>query len=282
MTLALKYLDHLLQLDPAHLARNAAYAAHALFRAGHSGWFGDLDLVLFELASVHLPDLDSWSPQTLRDLENRIRDAFIHELESRIINIPRLYLLHNRVEPQEDPSKRPRVVHLTLRHYLTQVSVPAHRRTLTKLILGEHNYRSVTEHAPSHDAKLCRMCGVEIETPHHVLLRCTAHRETVMLREAFLHTAATSFHLRLPVNLTDGYAALWLQKLIFHWQLVPYTAQYVHRIYLWWEGKVLLPSGNGDQGTTVISPSSQPDGQPVLIHDEEEGWEEGSDIEMEQ
>jgi hypothetical protein len=97
------------------------------------------------------------------------------------------------------------------------------------------------------------MCGVEIETPHHVLLR-----------EAFLHTAATSFHLRLPVNLADGYAALWLQKLIFHWQLVPYTAQCVHRVYLWfwWEGKVLLPSGNGDQGTTALSSSSRPYGRP--------------------
>jgi hypothetical protein len=81
LVLALKYLDHLLQLDPAHLARNAAYAAHALFRAGHSGWFGDLDLVLFELAKVHLPDLDSWSPQTLRGLESLIRDAFVHEYE---------------------------------------------------------------------------------------------------------------------------------------------------------------------------------------------------------
>jgi hypothetical protein len=31
---------------------------------------------------------------------------------------------------------------------------------------------------PNSDAKLCRMCDTEIEIPHHVLLRCTAHRET--------------------------------------------------------------------------------------------------------
>jgi hypothetical protein len=132
------------------------------------------------------------------------------------------------------------------------------------------------------DAKLCRMCGVCIESPHHVLLRCTAHRETVMLREAFLHTAASSFHLKLPVNLTDGYTALqWLQKLIFHWQLVPYTAQYVHRVYLWWEGKVWLPSGNGNLGTTASSSSYHPDSEPSLINEDDEGWESGSEIESE-
>jgi hypothetical protein len=77
LSLALKYLDYLLQLDPAHLAREAAFAAHALFRAGHSGWIGDLDLVLFELAKVRLPDLDSWSSQTLRGLESRVRDSVV-------------------------------------------------------------------------------------------------------------------------------------------------------------------------------------------------------------
>jgi hypothetical protein len=88
-----------------------------------------LDLVLFELAKVQLPALDSWSQQAPRDLESLIRGSFVHEL---------------------------------LRHYLTQAPVPAHRRILSKLILGEHNYRSVTEHSLAHHVRLCRMCGVDI------------------------------------------------------------------------------------------------------------------------
>ena len=138
--------------------------------------------------------------------------------------------------PQKDDN--PKVLHLGLRHYLTQVSNPSHRRAITKLIFGEDSYRLHAEHDIPREDRVCRKCQQHIESLQHFLLQCTADLLTCALRHNLLELLQAQFGITAPASLlSDDQATSFLRSIIFHWEAIPRTVQFVYRVHCIWCGK---------------------------------------------
>jgi hypothetical protein len=95
----------------------------------------------------------------------------------------------------------PKKIPLKPRHYLTQVRVTSHRRAITKLLFGEDQYALHAVHHIPREERLCRMCHVAIESPHHVLMQCTAD---ILCTPEYLHQHPC---LTVPANYPKSYGA---------------------------------------------------------------------------
>jgi hypothetical protein len=83
------------------------------------------------------------------------------------------------------------------------------------------------------------MCHVQVESPHRVLMQCPADILTCALRNSFFEQLAAEFQLVIPsaAVLEDGASALiFLRTVIFHWEAISLTAQFVYRVHLHWCG----------------------------------------------
>ncbi|KAF8994758.1 hypothetical protein BDZ89DRAFT_1149930 [Hymenopellis radicata] len=210
---------------PRH-AHLALQVSEDLYNEHCSSWFGDLDRVITSFAtSSHpvraLPLLETMTPNSIDYLIRTIKASQADTLDKKIAGSVSLYLLHGRLEPQEDvPS-----VHITtiLRHPLRRVQIAKHRYALTKLLLDQHALHGVhsdNSHAPL-ALQQCRMCHAHLETPEHMLLQCTADQDTVTIRQEFMDRLATLGRPRFcPSRFTDGAALYWLRSLIFSWDSI--------------------------------------------------------------
>ncbi|KAJ7081357.1 hypothetical protein B0H15DRAFT_786529, partial [Mycena belliarum] len=90
---------------------------------------------------------------------------------------------------------------LKLRQYL-RVSVPAHRKSLTRLYLSSHTlaieilrykerYRQRTPRA----FRFCRFCLLAVESESHALLGCMSNGALISLRKAFLQDVYAVVHV---------------------------------------------------------------------------------------
>lgn len=80
------------------------------------------------------------------------------------------------------------------------------------------------------------MCGDALETPEHALLQCEAYFDTVVGRTLLLG-AAMGAGIALPTcPLSNGDAVWVLRRLVWHWDLVVPTAEFVHDVRKWWDG----------------------------------------------
>jgi hypothetical protein len=105
-------------------------------------------------------------------------------------------LLRNRMEMGQDKSLG--LVSRRLRHYLTAVVVPAHRKAMTSLLLRDHNlsvkrlrYRTQYRKPVPHEFRLCRFCRGAVEDEVHALFDCVAELRLIELRTNFLSSLAT-------------------------------------------------------------------------------------------
>jgi hypothetical protein len=199
LLLALKYLHRTLRTDEDLLAKWAVFQSFDLWCKGHSSWAGDVNNVHMLLARQPLPLPDVWIQDggTLERLKRSIYSQMVGTIERRIADNHRLFLLHDRREPQKDDN--PKVLHLGLRHYLTQVSNPSHRRAITKLIFGEDSYRLHAEHDRiAREDRVCRKCQLHVESPQHVLLQCSADLLTCALRRNLLELLQTQYSILVP------------------------------------------------------------------------------------
>ncbi|KAJ7711130.1 hypothetical protein B0H14DRAFT_3902606 [Mycena olivaceomarginata] len=150
LLLALGRLQYLLELDDRRVVRSALLDSIALFREGKSGWATDLAIGLRRLptAIVVTPD-DLLCSKTIEDIAKRIVGIVDDDLQRDIDRLVKTHLLRNRVERGED--KTSRLVTRRLRHYLVEVAVPAHRKAITGLLLGDHNLSVERLRYPSRD-----------------------------------------------------------------------------------------------------------------------------------
>jgi hypothetical protein len=82
------------------------------------------------------------------------------------------------------------------------------------------------------------MGHVHVESPHHVkLMQCTADILTCALRNSFLDELATRFRLIIPNATVLQDALVFLKTTIYHWEVIPLTAQFVYHIHSHWCGK---------------------------------------------
>jgi hypothetical protein len=174
--------------------------------------------------------------QTLERLRKKIYRQMIEGMEGRILDNHRLFLLHNRCEPQKED--HPKTVRLGLRHYLMQVSNVSHWRAITKLICGEDSYRLHADHDIPREERTCRKCLAHIESPQHVLLQCPADLLTCALRRNLLELLQDCYSIHIPAApFTDDQSTSLLWTIIFHWDAIPWTAQFVYRVHCIWCGK---------------------------------------------
>jgi hypothetical protein len=239
LLLALGYLDYLLGAEDSLLAKRAVFESYELWtRIRAPCWIGDLNQrVIRYTERSRLPLPHEWDRHTLSELKSEIKRKMIRGMEGRISSNPLLYLIHNRKEPMKE--EFPKKVALKLRHYLTQVRVTSHRRAITKLLFGEDQYALHAVHHIPREERLCRMCHVAIESPHHVLMQCTADILTCALRDTFFGILSSWFQLVVPsppVLRDEASALVFLKTVIFHWEAIPWTAQFVFRVHSHWCG----------------------------------------------
>ncbi|KAJ7290928.1 hypothetical protein C8J57DRAFT_1491456 [Mycena rebaudengoi] len=121
----------------------------------------------------------------------RITDIADADLQFDIDNLVKTHLLRNRLEPGEGNSSN--LVTRRLRHYLTMVVVPTHRKALTGLYLGDHSlsverlrYSARYKAKVPREYRLCRFCRRAVEDEVHALFDCTSQARLVDLRTRFL------------------------------------------------------------------------------------------------
>ncbi|KAJ7864656.1 hypothetical protein B0H13DRAFT_2353537 [Mycena leptocephala] len=113
------------------------------------------------------------------------------DLQRDIDRLVKTHLLRNRVESGKDKSLGQ--VSRRLRHYLTDVAVPAHRKAMTGLLLGDHNlsverlrYGARYRMPVPREFRLCRFCRGSVEDEVHALFECAAEPRLIEFRADFL------------------------------------------------------------------------------------------------
>ncbi|KAJ7837620.1 hypothetical protein B0H13DRAFT_1553412, partial [Mycena leptocephala] len=134
--IALGYLSYLISLRPNHLATAAYLDSLLLAQAGHPCWFSDLCFVLRSLpVPVQFPPR-RLTDDTIAGIRKDLETACGKWLGDTVAGMSsRLPLIQGRLERNE----RDQLVAnpLKLRQYL-HIPVPAHRKSLTRLLLSSH------------------------------------------------------------------------------------------------------------------------------------------------
>ncbi|KAJ7483525.1 hypothetical protein FB451DRAFT_1029037, partial [Mycena latifolia] len=127
---------------------------------------------------------------TIDAIISKVAEVVDADLQFDIDHLQKTHLLRNRLESVEDKLA---LITRRHRHYLTLVTIPAHRKALTRLLLNDHTLsverlRSPASHrrAIPCDDRLCRFCRGAVEDEVHVLFDCVGHPVLTEMREEFL------------------------------------------------------------------------------------------------
>ncbi|KAJ7464598.1 hypothetical protein FB451DRAFT_959005, partial [Mycena latifolia] len=123
-----------------------------------------------------------------------------------------------------------------LRHYLTMVTIPGHRKALTRLLLGDHNLSVERLRYPvryrlpiPREKRLCTFCRDAIEDEVHALLDCVGLASLTALREDFLSDVlARDYALRAAYPSVSHYD--FLRRLVSSRRSVTRFAKYVFEV----------------------------------------------------
>ncbi|KAF7347327.1 Reverse transcriptase domain-containing protein [Mycena venus] len=192
LLLALGRLLYLVRTDPRRVVHSAFLDSIALMREGKAEWASDLSIMLKRLlTAIEVTPDDLMCPDTIQAITKQIVSIVDQDLQNDIDHLVRTHLLRNRLELGESRSLT--LVPRRLRHYLTSVHVPAHRKAMTGLLLGDHNlsverlrYPARYREAIPRQHRLCRLCLAAVEDEVHALFDCTAELRLVQLRSQFL------------------------------------------------------------------------------------------------
>ncbi len=236
--LTLSYLKKLVSLPPSAFAHIALMASAKLADTGHASWVADLAIVLAHLPiPVQLPPVTSVSQHGVDGCILSVKASARLHLQRQIDASPRLYLLHDCLEPLEGAAPAYRA--LFFRHYL-RVPTKKHRVALTRLILSDHclavEHWQLRRHAsfflPSipREDRLCRLCLGSVETPEHALLLCMGSDEVVSARSKFFADLIPLFPSLPLAHVTPGSARRVLKTLIFTGSSINLVAKFVWEI----------------------------------------------------
>lgn len=263
LLVALRFLKYLLGLPPTHLARCAMADSMNLRNSLLPSWFGDLCRKVHELCDLSEQD-DSplHSGCTLDDIDNiikQVESGCQAVLQSQIAESRKLALLqHNemRIVPKNSSHTLWEVKTMTFRHYLN-ARVPAHRFSLTRLLLSDHclaieQLRRSTRNRPRYERhlRICRLCNNDIEDELHALFTCTGNAQLDSLRTRFhadlknrIPTFPNFRFFPTPMHL--------LQRLYKETGVLNLLARFVHQVLKVYDNvPLLLPQA-------VVNPASQ-------------------------
>jgi hypothetical protein len=188
LTLALRYLRHVLDLSLSHLVHCAWHEARVLALAGQPGWLSDLDLAIQHLPGHPraCPSATSASREDIDLIITAVDDTLKRWLQGVIATAAKGEILCLRHAAEHSPSP------LKFRAYLN-IRVPEHRKAMTHLMVGDHRlaierlrWRERGREPTPRKMRLCRLCGREVEEPVHVLMQCMARQELVDLCSQFM------------------------------------------------------------------------------------------------
>lgn len=203
MLLSLRYLTYLSRLPGSSYAASALKDSIALSQQGAPSWFNDLRRVLLLFPRTHrtealtalLPYAQSTEEQ-LKGLTVEVLSTCEAYLQSALDSSPKTELLLGRLEKDEKGVFKQKTV--AFRHYL-HVLVPAHRVSLTRLLLSDHclaeeQLRRETRYRRAYPRpkRLCRFGCEEVESPLHALFTCARNGDLAALRADFLHVVEES------------------------------------------------------------------------------------------
>ncbi|KAF9026286.1 hypothetical protein BDZ89DRAFT_1134863 [Hymenopellis radicata] len=230
------------------IAHLALLVSEDLYDTHNSSWLADLDLMVSSFAGQDTPvpalqSLTTLSAEIIDISIRSIKRAQHAALDAKVEDSISLYLLHDRLEPQQDGSAKH--ITLALRQYLTRVSIADHRFAMSRILLGAHKLHGVHSSTSQATPQLqqCRMCHNHLETPEHMLLQCTADNHTVLIRQEFFTHLSQSTHPRfMPVSSSDNAALFWLKAVMFKWNTAPVVARWIYHTSRHWKALSLLPS----------------------------------------
>ncbi|KAJ7155318.1 hypothetical protein C8R46DRAFT_997193 [Mycena filopes] len=210
LLLALGRLRYMVMAEEGRVVRDALLDSIALLREGKSGWATDLVIMLSRLPTpIEVQADDLLSVDSINAIEKRVVAVLDDDLQRDIDRLVKTHLLRNRLEMGDD--KALVLATRRRRHYLTMVVVPAHRKALTGLLLGDHplsverlRYATRYRDAVPRHLRLCRFCRGAVEDESHALFDCVDNQRLVMIREQFLQCLANcdpelhALHAEIP------------------------------------------------------------------------------------
>jgi len=173
--LALCFLDYLIKLPSSQIASKALKESHLLCLTNRISWLSDLDyaLQIVSNCTLSLPPLSQLNSDKICMLSASLTNYVWTSLELKIHQNRCLYLFHHCLEPFANGSFFH--IHSMLCHYLIQVTVPAHCKSLTNLLFGESIFYTISHYGVSDDGRQCRMCHMHVESPEHAILQCASN-----------------------------------------------------------------------------------------------------------
>ncbi|KAJ7021684.1 hypothetical protein C8F04DRAFT_972436 [Mycena alexandri] len=210
LLLALGRLRYMVEVGPGRVVHDAFLDSIALLREGKPGWASDLVILLRRLPTPILVDADDLlSVDSIDSIQKKVVAIVDADLQHDIDNLVKTHLLRNRLEMGENKSLV--LVTRRMRHYLTMVVVPAHRKALTGLVLGDHplsverlRYATRYRAAVPRHLRLCRFCRGAVEDETHALFDCVQNGRLLEVREQFLQYLAVcdpnlhAYHTQIP------------------------------------------------------------------------------------
>ncbi|KAG9019584.1 hypothetical protein FRB90_000048 [Tulasnella sp. 427] len=177
ISLAVKFLEYIIQLPDSHLAKIASVASSNLAtESGARCWYSALQTLLRDSAGFDLPFLPLVTPGLLASAYKAIRTHMYRSLRQKLSLSPKAYLV--RDIQIEDDNGRLSSPALYFRQYLL-VARRSHKVTLTKLLLSDHALTSERDRwlpksiRPERSNRKCRVCQSAPETPEHILFICS-------------------------------------------------------------------------------------------------------------
>ncbi|KAJ7165537.1 hypothetical protein C8R43DRAFT_878210 [Mycena crocata] len=231
LLLAFGRLLYMLELGDERRVRAALLDSVDLFATGHSGWAGDIAIMLSTLPTpIRITPADFLCVETITAIAKKIAEVTDADLQYDIDHLQKTHLLRNRLELVDDNYS---IVTRRRRHYLTAVTVPAHRKALTRLLLSDHNLSIERLRYPARyrlriprEERLCRLCVEEVEDETHALLGCRAHIPLLQLRDVFLRDV-----FERDSKLEEAFKTLgdhdFLQRLVSSRRAITRVAKYV-------------------------------------------------------
>ncbi|KAJ7115085.1 hypothetical protein C8R43DRAFT_902791, partial [Mycena crocata] len=191
---ALSRLQYMIALDDDRRVRWALLDAVDLFANGFPGWAGDIAILLRGLPTpIRIAPADFTSPTAIDAIIAKVNEVVDADLQFDIDHLQKTHLLRNRLELVDNKLA---LATRRRRHYLTMVPIPAHRKALARLLLGDHTlsverlrYPVRYRRAIPPEERLCRFCRAAVEDEVHALLDCDAHAPLSVMRAVFLEDA---------------------------------------------------------------------------------------------
>ncbi|KAJ7680744.1 hypothetical protein DFH06DRAFT_1405408, partial [Mycena polygramma] len=132
LLLALGRLEYMADLteESGRVVRSALLDSVDLLASGHAGWAGDVAIMLSRLPTpIRIAPADFVSVPNIKAIIAKVAEAVDADLQFDIDHLQKTHLLRNRLESVDGTLS---LATRRRRHYLMMVSIPAHRKALTR------------------------------------------------------------------------------------------------------------------------------------------------------